>query len=147
MKQTKEYFKEYSLKNKEKRNKVSKAWYTDNNEYKKDYQAEYHKQNPAKSLFLGARHRARKLGLEFSIEVCDIPLPIDCPILGIPLNYLRGKGRGCQRDSATLDRIDSSGGYTTGNVWVISGQANRIKTNASKEELIKFAQWVLDYYD
>lgn len=37
--------------------------------------------------------------------------------------------------SPSLDRIDSSLGYVEGNVWVISTRANRIKSDATLEEL------------
>lgn len=37
--------------------------------------------------------------------------------------------------SASLDRLDSSRGYTPDNVWVISWRANQIKSNATLSEL------------
>ena len=66
-----------------------------------------------------------------------------CPILGTTLR--RNVGRADQRnDSAQLDRIDSSKGYIPGNIQVISGLANRMKNNATKEELRKFAEWIME---
>ncbi len=89
-----------------------------------------------------AKVRAKLLNREFSIEVGDITIPDICPILGISLNMNSGKS-GAYANSPSLDRIDNNLGYTKENVWVISQRANAMKTSASKEELQRFAEWVL----
>lgn len=89
-----------------------------------------------------AKQRCRLSGREFAIEVSDIVIPDVCPILGIPLNMNSGKS-GAYRNSPSLDRVDSSRGYTKDNIQVISQQANAMKHAASNEELLAFAQWVL----
>lgn len=43
-----------------------------------------------------------------------------------------------QASSPSLDRIDNRMGYVPGNVWVISWKANRMKSDASMEELRVF---------
>lgn len=55
-----------------------------------------------------------------------------CPALGIPIAL--GK-RQSDDGLAHLDRIDPSKGYVEGNVQWLSGKANRIKTNATLDEL------------
>jgi hypothetical protein len=42
-------------------------------------------------------------------------------------------------DSATVDRIDSRLGYVPGNVIVVSCKANRIKNDATVEEMYRVA--------
>lgn len=57
-----------------------------------------------------------------------------CPALGIPISL------GLHQSSdnlAHLDRIDPNLGYVEGNVQWLSAKANRIKTNASIQELEK----------
>ncbi len=38
-------------------------------------------------------------------------------------------------ESPSLDRIDSTKGYTKGNIWVISNRANTLKNDATLSEL------------
>lgn len=90
--------------------------------------------NPEKALWKGARTRAQKSGREFNLSIDDIVVPALCPVLGIPL--IVGVGRpGASDNSPTLDRIDNSKGYVRGNVEVMSWRANRLKNDASIEEL------------
>jgi hypothetical protein len=45
-------------------------------------------------------------------------------------------------NAPTLDRINNSCGYVPGNVAVISWRANRIKCDATPEELRRIADYV-----
>lgn len=90
-----------------------------------------------------AKIRAKKYGREFNLEVSDIVIPEVCPVLGVPLVQHRGRS-GAFADSPSLDRIDNNKGYVKGNVRVVSQRANQMKGDASREELIAFARWVLD---
>lgn len=83
-------------------------------------------------LLSAARGRARDANREFSITVADIFIPPLCPLLCIPIIVGRGKQG---PNSPTVDRIDSSKGYVSGNVWIISQKANRIKSDATPEEI------------
>lgn len=99
--------------------------------------------DPMATILSGARHRAKLKGLEFSITREDVPVPERCPVLGIPMRSKLGEGSSrCERDtSPSIDRIDSTKGYVPGNVIVVSGRANRIKTNATVAELIAVASF------
>ena len=86
-----------------------------------------------------ARKRAKVKNIPFDLVASDIIIPEYCPILKIKLQ--KGKGVVCDT-SPTLDRIDNKKGYTIDNIQVISSKANRIKTNASWEEILKVANYM-----
>ena len=102
-------------------------------------------QSALMKMYRRAKARAKERGVDFSITPEDIVIPDNCPILNIPLYCTTGKS-GAFRNSPSLDRIDPTKGYISGNVWVISQRANSMKSNASPEELKQFAQWISDNY-
>lgn len=103
------------------------------------YQYRLRRANPARYLWRGAKSRARRSGVAFDILPEDITIPTHCPVFGIPLTICDGR----QTDgSPSLDRIRSTEGYVKNNIEVISWKANRLKGNATAEELRRLA----DYY-
>lgn len=98
----------------------------------------YRTMPPEKRMFYDARRRASRDGRPFDLAVGDIVVPDRCPILGIELITRRG-GTGPSDNSPTLDRRDNSRGYVRDNIQVISHRANRIKSDATKEELLAIA--------
>jgi hypothetical protein len=85
-----------------------------------------------------SKSRARKKGFEHTITYADIMIPDVCPLLGIPL--IKSQSTGPNENSPSLDRIDSTKGYTPDNIWVISSKANTIKSNATVAELEQIAR-------
>ena len=85
-----------------------------------------------KYLLRSAKRRAKLRNLDFNITIDDIPIPDKCPLLGITLIPNTTKA---SDNSPSLDRIIPSLGYIKGNVWIISYRANKIKNDASLEEL------------
>lgn len=77
------------------------------------------------------KHRAKRDGIPFDLDLEDIYIPSHCPLLGIPI-YVNDKPKA---DSASLDKIIPSLGYVKGNVWVVSQKANQMKSNATVDEL------------
>lgn len=90
-----------------------------------------------------AQQRAKQQSLPFNLELKDITIPDKCPVLGIALEAHSGSPGGT-KCSPSLDRIEPEKGYVKGNVRVVSQLANAMKANASVEELVKFAKWVLE---
>ena len=124
-----QYQKEYRRKNKNKLSLYKQRWKANNYEL---------------TMYDNAKHRAKRKGLEFTIEIADLVIPEMCPILEIPLKINIG---GQQYDSPSLDRIDNSKGYIKDNIMIISNLANTMKSYASAYQLIKFARWVLKTYN
>jgi hypothetical protein len=86
-----------------------------------------------------AKKRAVQKGLEFSISINDLlPFPEICEVFGTKINYraIVKKG-GAVSDSPSIDRINTNLGYIKGNVKIISWRANRIKSDATVDELRK----------
>jgi len=115
-------------------------------EKQKEYTNRYLRKYPDRQLFKTARNRAIRRGIPFDIEISDIVIPVTCPILDIPLLLNLETGAGGKDNSFSLDRIDPAKGYVKGNVQVISHKANSMKFTATKEELLKFANWIYKEY-
>lgn len=111
-----------------------------------EYYKAWLKNNIESKMLSTARQRAKKRGIEFNITKEDIILPDVCPILGIKLEMNLDSGAGGKENSYSLDRIDQSKGYIKGNIQVISHKANSMKFTASKEELLKFSNWITKTY-
>lgn len=86
------------------------------------------------------KKRAREINKEFALTKDDFlgPLPTHCEDLGIRLVY-GNKGKSSP-NSASIDRIDSSSGYVSGNIRIISFRANILKSDARDEELIRIGR-------
>lgn len=96
--------------------------------------------NKEKYLWQTAKYRAENKGLEFAIEVSDIVIPEFCPVLGIKLKGSDGIDLDISA-SPSIDRIDSSKGYTKENIVVMSRRANCLKNDATREEIEKIFHW------
>ena len=162
---TKEYQKEWYEKNKNEIKVKHKQYYKDNkkvvsarikkyrdnlgDEYKEKNNNRcgiYEQNNPEKRIHSRIKCRAKKLNLEFNLDIVDIQVPQYCPILNIPIVKIRGVRRGPKSNSPSIDRIDNLKGYIKGNIQVISNKANTMKNSASPKQLLQFAFWVILTY-
>jgi hypothetical protein len=84
------------------------------------------------SLFKAAKKRAIVKNIPFEISKGDIQIPFICPILGIKLELSNKKI--CD-SSPSMDRIDNNKGYTKDNIHIVSYKANRIKNDASYNDI------------
>lgn len=124
---------------KKKTQKYSKQYYLDNKEALKRNQLTWGNKNIPYLLWNRARTRAKQRGLDFNILKEDVIIPEYCSILNIKLDCSLGKGR--KQNGPSLDRIDPTKGYIKGNIQVISDLANRMKSEATVEQLKLFGEW------
>ena len=120
----------------EKQNK----WRRDNPEAVRNSWIKQKHTQPEKWLWKQAKSRAKLKGHEFDLEISDIVIPEYCPIMNEKLEWIP---YGFHPYSPSIDRIDSTKGYTKDNIQVISSIANRMKWNATREQLITFCKGVL----
>lgn len=94
------------------------------------------------AIVLSAKRRAFEKNLPFDIDVDYLlslyPKDNLCPVLGIELAFGNDNGR---NNSPSIDRIIPALGYTKGNIIIVSLKANRIKQNATPEEIIKVGEF------
>ena len=102
-------------------------------------QKQYYIDNPGIYLRNVCKARAKKLGVPFNLTANDFEIPEFCLVLGIKLE--RGE-KGFHDNAPSVDRLLPELGYVKGNIAIISFRANRLKGNASVEELFKLANWV-----
>lgn len=100
-----------------------------------------------KYLLRSAKQRALKQEVPFDITISDFDIPEYCPLLNIKLvKHIGDRQGGTYEDSPSIDKIIPELGYVKGNVWIISNKANRIKNNATLEELRLLVKNLEDYW-
>ncbi len=90
-----------------------------------------YRRNLVKNMLSAAKQRATRCGIEFNLCEKDVVIPVQCPVLGIPIVV----GERQHANSPSLDRWDNNKGYTADNCRVISWRANNLKGDATIEEL------------
>jgi hypothetical protein len=103
------------------------------------YKKDYFKRNPEMKLLETSRRRARQNDIEWDLTRDDITIPPCCPVFETPFDF-SSSGRG--DNSPSLDRIDSTKGYTKDNIVVVSWRANNLKKDATIDELER----LVDFY-
>ena len=103
-----------------------------------------HKKTREYKLWESTRCNARGRDHEYTIKPSDIVIPDICPVLGIPL--ISGGGHGFKDNLPSVDRVDSSKGYTPDNIAIISWKANRMKNDNTVETLEKIATYMRNHF-
>jgi len=98
-----------------------------------------------------AYRRAYILGMDFNISVeflenLLVTQSYKCAITNVPIKVESQRGKTLLYSTGSLDRIDSSKGYTMDNVqWVVLG-INYMKRNFEEKDLHKLLQLITTYY-
>jgi len=110
----------------ETRRKQQAAWYALNREAIRTAKAEWYLQERARRLCYEARRRAKRKGIAFSLtaaEIADLQLRINagvCEVTGVRLDLTRGR----KWNAPSIDREDSSAGYTHDNLRIVCHALN-----------------------
>ena len=95
--------------------------------------------------FNHCKYRVKKYKLKFDLDLKYLrsiyPKDNRCPILGYVMRPSQGK-IGSDKFSPSLDRIDPTKGYVKGNVEWVCMLANKMMSDASGEDLIRFSKWI-----
>ena len=114
---------------------------------KNEHQRSWQKSNPFKAALPSYRHRAKKRGVPFNLDV-DYLEAIwvgVCPVFGTKLDLPHSKNhaKGAHsKHQPSLDRIRPDMGYVKGNVIWISSTANLIKSDASSADILAVGAWL-----
>lgn len=92
-----------------------------------------------------ALQRAVNMGLPFDRNLRETlghaPF-LNCACCGKALDYRTGRGQGGRNASPSLDRLVPLRGYVEGNVKVVCLRCNRVKNNATVEDLEKILAYI-----
>jgi len=97
----------------------------------------------AAGIFYAARKRGVALGFSTAMELAAYVQAIAsdrCPVFG---QVFVTRGSGFSKWSPSIDKIDPALGYVPGNIQIISMMANCMKRDATPDELLAFADWVI----
>jgi len=97
-------------------------------------------ENPVKTLLKNIKTRAKANNIPFNLTEEDLSLPKTCPVLGIEIIPFDNSG-----NSPSVDRFIPELGYIKNNCQIISLRANKIKNNATLEEIEKLYHWMTSY--
>ena len=106
----------------------------------------------ANSKVSSARQRAKNKGLTFDIDIDYIVGLFEdqegvCPLTGYEMVYRADKGTPEVFYSFSIDRIDSSKGYTKDNIQLICWGANQIKGTMTMDTLFEFVKDIYEQND
>lgn len=106
----------------------------------------YLNKDKQKHLLETLRNRAKNLKVPFDLEYEDLTPPEMCPVFNVPLERIETYSKASKKFSPSVDRIEPEKGYTKNNIQIISNLANIMKHDATEEQLVSFAEWVLKTY-
>ena len=156
-----DYFKTYHEANRERRLAENKEYREKNAEAIKARRAKYREQNreairqrardyykehPECFVLHNIKTRAKKQGVPFDLTAEDLVTPEFCPVLGIRLERSTNPKGGVTDCAPTVDRLIPELGYVKNNIIIVSHKANRIKNNATVEELEAVARFYRDLF-
>lgn len=129
------------VRRKERNNKLAKEKKAKFGEYFVEEMRQDDFYKATRQKFTAKKANASRNGIEFTVEYGDLEFPLYCPMLKFRLNYFSDK---ISNESPSFDRIDPTKGYTKENTIICSFLANKIKTDATSDEIFKVWRWLKD---
>lgn len=101
----------------------------------------------SKHYIYSIEYNAKRRGMEFNLtmkELWDIfeKQEKKCALTGLKISLIHNKNNRKKYQTASLDRIDSSKGYTIDNVQWVHKRVNAMKNNMTEEEFFKLCKLV-----
>ena len=108
---------------------------------------ERYKKNPIPQMLSNSKIRAKNKNVPHNITTKDIndicPKDNKCPVLNI--NFEMGyKNKKTKSYAPSLDRIEPKKGYVKGNILVVCDIVNRLKSDASIEDLRRISNFFIN---
>lgn len=152
----KEYRRNYYKANKEKIDAQNLKNYYKNREYRIKKNSEYQKTHPdvrkrasrkyretswRKNSIGAAKNRAKKKGIPFDKNLCesDLSESMTCPCCN---RTMKVESKQAENASPTVDKIIPELGYIKGNIIALCYRCNRLKSDATPEELEMIAKFM-----
>lgn len=121
----------------------AKDYWNNYKENNKEKLAQRSQQNRDARALSNIKRRAKQKNLSFDLSLEDIQGVLVCPVFGFELKRSIGKAT---KDSLSVDRIYPEKGYVKDNIQIMSNKANTMKQDATPEELLMFADWIIKTY-
>ncbi len=126
--------KKYREENREEYNKYCRE--KKKQSYSTEKRREIYQRNITVELYNQAKNRAKRDSIPFTIDLEDVIIPTVCPVLEVPISFTE------KEMAPSLDKKINELGYVKGNVFVVSKRANRLKNDASIDEIRKILKYM-----
>lgn len=102
-----------------------------------------------KNAFNNVMNGAKSRDIEFSITMEDIQNVFEkqnrrCAYTGVPLSFTKSRIKNLY-PTASIDRIDSSKGYTPNNIQITHKDVNKLKQDFEESRFIELCEQVINY--
>lgn len=104
------------------------------------------------TFFSACRMSAKKRNIDFNITIKDAWQQFEkqngtCALSGVPIKFSEITRHGHKFGSASLDRIDSSKGYTKDNIQWVHKTINLMKNVLEQSDFIRWCKTITLYHD